>query len=281
MSISMLTGTGATVTGADDGALLRGLSAGQDRVLEDCVLSIVSTSKIKITAGWLVVCGRLCKVAEESLTVSLASSGTQTKYLWVELAPQATPVVKFDSGSSYVAGDNINADESGTYKALLAVYTATTSAVSTIDTIIKTPALFQLVGKMTESNAQSIPNNEFTTMTYNAATHSNMRWIVGVKNQGILIPTGYTGISVDAFVILNDTTASGVRKLSIIHMRGATETLIATTASIGNGELPELSCGGHIDVQAGDIIFAKVYQNSGASKDIVAGYGKMLSYRLT
>lgn len=281
MSIELIGGTGKTVTPPDDGVFYRAMAWGKDAILSGCALSIVSTSKIKITAGHLLVCGRICKVAEESLTVSLASSGTQTKYLWVELAPQGTPVVKFNSGSSYAAGDNINADESGTYKALLCVYTATTSAVSTVSARMTTPANFELVGKMLESNAQSIPNNAFTILTYNSATHSDMRWIVGVKNQGILIPAGYSGITVNAYVILDDTTASGVRKLAIIHMRGETETLVATTASIGNGELPELSCGGSIDVQEGDIVFAKVYQNSGGARDVVAGYGKMLSYRLT
>lgn len=137
MAIDLKTNTDATPGAAGDGTLYRALASGKDIILTGCVLSVVDTSKIKITDGYLLVCGRVCKVTEQSITVDLASSGTQTKTLYATVSPEGTPTASLSSTSA--GTDDINADETGDYSAVLATYTCTTTAVTAI-----APQMFEM-----------------------------------------------------------------------------------------------------------------------------------------
>jgi hypothetical protein len=130
MSITALTLTDAAVTAADDGTLFDALAHGADCILSGCTLSAAGSSGVGITAGYLLVKGRVCKVAAENIAVKFASSGTQTKSLYVNVRPEEATPAAFSN--TYIDDDDINADESGDYSALLCTYTATTTAVTAV-----------------------------------------------------------------------------------------------------------------------------------------------------
>lgn len=280
MSIEILTAAEATPTAPDDGVLYRAAMNGQDRILEGCVLSIVSTSKIKITAGYLLICGRVCKVAEESLTVALASSGTQTKYLYVTVAPEGATVVAFGSGSSLPASDDINADESGTYYGLLAVYTATTSAVSTVTAMIISAAYSTRSFNMSNSAGLSVPHNSyayplFGTFEYSGNGRASDRYIEsGTNILGLTIPAGVQSAKITFDVNFPGVTnKAGSRVIKIIRTpaAGGGVQYYSNFNVVATGNGIALTRGYSGVALPGDIFTFTVYQDSTETMTIAIG----------
>lgn len=271
MSIELLTGTGGTNTAADDGTFYRAIGNDIDKILSGCVLSIVDTSKIKITAGHLLVCGRVCKVAEESITVSLASSGTQTKYLWVAVNPDGATPVAFGSGSTYAAGDDINTTTSGIYKALLAVYSATTSAVTAITSMLYYQKYRTSSFNMQNSAGISVAhgttvNAEFGTFEISGNAKISNYYYSGGKYLGIVVPVGMQSASMQVAVYFPAVAGqAGDRTVTLLRTKasgGGAVTVDYGYEITGTGATSYLKASYHGCALPGDIFTFTMNQSS-------------------
>ena len=123
------------VNPVDDGVLYNAL-AGESGILTGCGLTAVGGAQVQIRDGYLILCGRVCKVSQEVLYANLSANGTQEGQLVtvIDLSNAENPI-KFETRlpkGELMQGD-INAG--GTiYELEIATYTANELSVKSITT---------------------------------------------------------------------------------------------------------------------------------------------------
>ena len=123
------------VNPVDDGVLYNAL-AGESGILTGCGLTEVGGAQVQIRDGYLILCGRVCKVSQEVLHANLSANGTQEGQLVavIDLSNSENPIkleTRLPKGE-LMQGD-INAG--GTvYELEIATYTADELSVKSITT---------------------------------------------------------------------------------------------------------------------------------------------------
>lgn len=123
------------VNPVDDGVLYNAL-AGESGILTGCGLTAVGGAQVQIRDGYLILCGRVCKVSQEVLHANLSANGTQEGQLVaaINLSNVENPIkleTRLPKGE-LMQGD-INAG--GTvYELEIATYTADELSVKSITT---------------------------------------------------------------------------------------------------------------------------------------------------
>lgn len=123
------------VNPVDDGVLYNAL-AGESGILTGCGMTAVGGAQVQIRDGYLILCGRVCKVSQEVLHANLSANGTQEGQLVavIDLSNVENPIkleTRLPKGE-LMQGD-INAG--GTvYELEIATYTADELSVKSITT---------------------------------------------------------------------------------------------------------------------------------------------------
>lgn len=123
------------VNPVDDGVLYNAL-AGESGILTGCGLTAAGGAQVQIRDGYLILCGRVCKVSQEVLHANLSANGTQEGQLVavIDLSNAENPIkleTRLPKGE-LIQGD-INAG--GTvYELEIATYTADELSVKSITT---------------------------------------------------------------------------------------------------------------------------------------------------
>lgn len=121
------------VNPVDDGVLYNAL-AGESGILTGCGLTAVGGAQVQIRDGYLILCGRVCKVSQEVLHANLSANGTQEGQLVavIDLSNAENPIkleTRLPKGD--VMQGDINAG--GTvYELEIATYTADELSVKSI-----------------------------------------------------------------------------------------------------------------------------------------------------
>ena len=123
------------ITAQDFAIMMEHITPDISGILYGCTATISNASTIHVEAGWCIVRGRLVKIDAGDITVTLPSSGSQTKYLvlTVALGNASSPAVVSveDSVPSDSANFNVT---SGTAYLQMASFAVTSSGASGIST---------------------------------------------------------------------------------------------------------------------------------------------------
>ena len=123
------------VNPVDDGVLYNAL-AGESGILTGCWLTAVGGAQVQIRDGYLILCGRVCKVSQEVIYANLSTNGVQEGQLVtvIDLSNAENPIkfeVRLPKGE--LIQEDINAG--GTiYELEIATYTADELSVKSITT---------------------------------------------------------------------------------------------------------------------------------------------------
>lgn len=123
------------VNPVDDGVLYNAL-AGESGILTGCGLTAVGGAQVQIRDGYLILCGRVCKVSQEVIYANLSTNGVQEGQLVtvIDLSNAENPIkfeVRLPKGE--LMQEDINAG--GTiYELEIATYTADELSVKSITT---------------------------------------------------------------------------------------------------------------------------------------------------
>ena len=123
------------VNPVDDGVLYDAL-AGESGILTGCGLTAVGGAQVQIRDGYLILCGRVCKVSQEVIYANLSTNGVQEGQLVtvIDLSNAENPIkfeVRLPKGE--LIQEDINAG--GTiYELEIATYTADELSVKSITT---------------------------------------------------------------------------------------------------------------------------------------------------
>ena len=123
------------VNPVDDGVLYNAL-AGESGILTGCGLTAFGGAQVQIRDGYLILCGRVCKVSQEVIYANLSTNGVQEGQLVtvIDLSNAENPIkfeVRLPKGE--LIQEDINA--SGTiYELEIATYTADELSVKSITT---------------------------------------------------------------------------------------------------------------------------------------------------
>ena len=145
MSINLVTYANQTVTPTND-AIIYEKAIDQNGIFYGCNVTVTSNT-VNITGGYGIVCGREFVINSESLTVTLAPSGTLQGRLYVRLdladadAPIQLLTVTGNTLPALVQDDDVNYTN-GVYEMELATFTVGVSSLSdvveTFETIVGT-----------------------------------------------------------------------------------------------------------------------------------------------
>lgn len=133
MSINLVTYANQTVTPTND-AIIYERAIDQNGIFYGCNVTVTSNT-VNITGGYGIVCGREFVINSDSLTVTLAPSGTLQGRLYVRLdladadAPIQLLTVTGNTLPALVQDDDVNYTN-GTYEMELATFTVGVSALS-------------------------------------------------------------------------------------------------------------------------------------------------------
>lgn len=123
------------VNPVDDGVLYNAI-AGESGILTGCGLTAVGGAQVQIRDGYLILCGRVCKVSQEVIYANLSTNGVQEGQLVtvIDLSNAENPIkfeVRLPKGE--LMQEDINAG--GTiYELEIATYTADELSVKSITT---------------------------------------------------------------------------------------------------------------------------------------------------
>lgn len=136
MSIKLKTYTGAEVTAKDD-AILFDTIIGKSGIAYGCEVTHISSNKINVATGKLIIKGRQIDVTEETVLANLSSSGTQNGRLLihVDLANSNEPVKFITQVASTLEELEQNEDcniENGVYEYELATYKVTETQIKSL-----------------------------------------------------------------------------------------------------------------------------------------------------
>lgn len=145
MSINLVTYANQTVTPTND-AIIYERAIDQNGIFYGCNVTVTSNT-VNITGGYGIVCGREFVINSESITVTLAPSGTLQGRLYVRLdladadAPIQLLTATGNTLPALVQDDDVNYTN-GVYEMELATFTVGVSALSdcveTFETIVGT-----------------------------------------------------------------------------------------------------------------------------------------------
>lgn len=193
MSINLVTYANQTVTPTND-AIIYEKAIDQNGIFYGCNVTVTSNT-VNITGGYGIICGREFVINSDSLTVTLAPSGTLQGRLYVRLdladadAPiqlltvtgNTLPPLEQDSDVNYT---------NGTWEMELATFTVGVSALSdvaeTFETIFGTKKVLESLPLFVEVNVSG------TAPALSANTYFNIS-LTGT------IPTGYKPVAVKSF----------------------------------------------------------------------------------
>lgn len=135
MSINLVTYANQTVTPTND-AIIYERAIDQNGIFYGCNVTVTSNT-VNITGGYGIVCGREFVINSESLTVTLAPSGTLQGRLYVRLdladadAPIQLLTATGNTLPALVQDDDVNYTN-GTYEMELATFTVGVSSLSDV-----------------------------------------------------------------------------------------------------------------------------------------------------
>lgn len=162
MSIQLVTYANQTVTPTND-AIIYEKAVDQNGIFYGCNVTVTSNT-VNITGGYGIVCGREFVINSESLTVTLAPSGTLDGRLYVRLdladadAPIQLLTVTGNTLPALVQDDDVNYTN-GVYEMELATFTVGVSSLSdvveTFETIVGSK-LAQKVDYIVEEDTDGI-----------------------------------------------------------------------------------------------------------------------------
>lgn len=135
MAINLITWAGQTVTPKDD-AIIQDACAGRSGILYGCGVT-ASGNTLTVASGYGVIKGRLFEVTNDSLNISLPSSGTLKGVLYIrlDLANSSEPIeIAAQTGSTaYQVQQDANANfNSGVYEMELAKFDVSRSGISNL-----------------------------------------------------------------------------------------------------------------------------------------------------
>lgn len=246
---------GAQVTPLDD-ARLNQIVYVENGILVGCALSHLGANQVRIEAGTGILKGRDYEVAQETLLVQLATSGTMPGRIYIkcDLANTVTPIqilsVCASTLPALVQNPNFN-EVNGIWEEELATYTASTTAISGLTTKFK--RLTSVVTPyITTSKTETVPGKTidatvlseiFTTyltanLTLYVATTGNDTTGTGTSGNPYatiskvlsVVPKNLNGYDVTIVVsngtYTEDITASGFHGGTIIISRSDVATIV-------------------------------------------------------
>lgn len=155
MSAELITYPDHTLTDQDFSLVIEHLSPNSSGILYGCSFGY-NTSTVVVSEGWCIVCGRLVKVAKETLSVTLPSSGTSTMYVCVvvDLSNSETPAQLKVSSSIPSTTTDFNVQNGTAYFSLGSISVSS----SGIKSMTKTPPMAHL-------------ETRIVTLSYNSSTN--------------------------------------------------------------------------------------------------------------
>lgn len=139
MSVNIITYTGQTRTAQHD-AMTYDAAIGQSGILYGCEIT-ASGNTLTIGGGFGIIKGRIFQIEEESITIPLASSGSQSKclVLTLDLSNSEYPLaLTVQSGDYTLTQDADTNFDAGIYQIKLATFTVSTTEVSNVQRVAGT-----------------------------------------------------------------------------------------------------------------------------------------------
>ncbi len=135
MAINLITWAGQTVTPKDD-AIIQDACAGRSGILYGCDVT-ASGNTLTVASGYGVIKGRLFEVTNDSLNISLPSSGTLKGVLYIrlDLANSSEPIeiTAMTGSTEHQMEQDANANfDSGVYEMELAKFDVSSSGISNL-----------------------------------------------------------------------------------------------------------------------------------------------------
>ena len=133
MSVNIVTYTGKTRTAQHD-AMTYDAAIGQSGILYGCEITATGNT-LTVGGGFGIIKGRVFQIEEESITVPLASSGTQNKMLvlTLDLSNSSEPLALSVQDSSYeLTQDNDANFDTGIYQIRMATFDVTSVEIANV-----------------------------------------------------------------------------------------------------------------------------------------------------
>ena len=133
MSVNIITYTGKTRTAQHD-AMTYDAAIGQSGILYGCEITATGNT-LTVGGGFGIIKGRVFQIDEESITVPLASSGTQNKMLvlTLDLSNSSEPLALSVQDSSYeLTQDNDANFDTGIYQIRMATFKVTSVEITDV-----------------------------------------------------------------------------------------------------------------------------------------------------
>lgn len=133
MSVNIITYTGKTRTAQHD-AMTYDAAIGQSGILYGCDITATGNT-LTVGGGFGIVKGRVFDIEEESITVPLASSGTQNKMLvlTIDLSNTSTPIALSVEDAAYELAQDAYANfTDGIYQIKMATFTVTSVEITDV-----------------------------------------------------------------------------------------------------------------------------------------------------
>ena len=133
MSVNIITYTGKTRTAQHD-AMTYDAAIGQSGVLYGCEITATGNT-LTVGGGFGIIKGRVFQIEEESITVPLASSGTQNKMLvlTLDLSNSEHPLALAVQSGDYTLTQDADANfDTGIYQIKLATFTVTSVEITDV-----------------------------------------------------------------------------------------------------------------------------------------------------
>lgn len=133
MSVNIITYTGKTRTAQHD-AMTYDAAIGQSGILYGCEITATGNT-LTVGGGFGIIKGRVFQIEEESITVPLASSGSQSKclVLTLDLSNSEHPLaLAVQSGDYTLTQDNDANFDTGIYQIKLATFTVTSVEITDV-----------------------------------------------------------------------------------------------------------------------------------------------------
>lgn len=215
MSVNIVTYTGRTRTAQHD-AMTYDASLGQSGIFYGCGVTAQGNA-LTIGDGFGIIKGRVFQIEEETINVTLASSGSQSKMLvlTLDLSNSETPLALSVQSSDYTLTQDADANfDAGIYQVKLATFTITTVEITDI---VETA---QLVSMMSEKDMYYMPGNTETIYLYG----------------GGYLTSGKTSIT--TFASLCKPVHSSVSSVSLVSASGNTVTVRQNGSYLADGVNP-------------------------------------------
>jgi hypothetical protein len=205
MSINLVTFANQTVTPTND-AIIYEKAVNQNGIFNGCAVT-VNTNQINIAGGYGIICGREFTVEAESISVTLAGSGTLLGRLYVrlDLSNPSTPIQLLTATGSTLPAltqdDDVNFNN-GVWEMELATFTV---GVNDITDLVQT---FEIIAGSV--NASRIQTGTLSSVSVSASSYTD----IAVT---FTTPMPSTPVVVCSLVSLSTASAIGSMEVAAIN----------------------------------------------------------------